>query len=697
MRTEMYMENERVDLTADLSALLTFSLDDVKEFAARSTTFSKTIVLPGTARNNRLFGNIFQTGQANWYNAGQPNIGYNFNAAKSANCIIFQDHLQTFKGVLRLLKIVCEKGRIEYEVAVFGEIALLNSTLAGALLEDLDFSEHDHDYTIDNIADSWDNPGGSGVYYPLIDYGTYSTDKQNWNYRTFRPALYLREYLDKIFTAAGFRYDAPLFDTPRFKSIIIPHNKKDLTRKDGPFLRATMNTPADILYSAIGKTTPQDAVLETFSASNFTIDGTNKFITYTGITPVTVRGRVRVTGDIFNGTTDEVRMDLGPLSAGSGDTGSVVLPPPNPALQATPFTFDETREVTLFPGGIYSFRHYIQDPTGTPYRTRIFSIDISLDAVTPIYEIVDLGEPVKMNEQIPQNVKQVDFLLAVIRLWNLYVYEDFNDTRLIRINPFVDFYGTDSINSVDWSFKLNRDKVFTLEPLSELNAKKYGFKYKADNDFYNEEYRKRWGEGYGDYTFDSQFEFSEQVKSFEVVFSATPLVGYVGEDKVYSTIMKRTGEGGSLIEERIDSNIRLLQTKKITGVNNWDIMSDTGDSLGLFDLYPYAGHLNDPDVPTDCLNFGALRSVFFVIAAIPAYATQFKAYWSPYMAEITDKDGKLLTGNFYLTAKDIAELDFSRLIYVDGSLFRLNKIADYNASKPSDCKCELLKVNYLLY
>lgn len=62
------------------------------------------------------------------------------------------------------------------------------------------------------------------------------------------------------------------------------------------------------------------------------------------------------------------------------------------------------------------------------------------------------------------------------------------------------------------------------------------------------------------------------------------------------------------------------------------------------------------------------------------------------MAEITDKDSKMLIANFYLTPKDIFELDFSKYIFVDGVLFRLNKITDYNASVPSDCQVELLKV-----
>ena len=67
------------------------------------------------------------------------------------------------------------------------------------------------------------------------------------------------------------------------------------------------------------------------------------------------------------------------------------------------------------------------------------------------------------------------------------------------------------------------------------------------------------------------------------------------------------------------------------------------------------------------------------------------------MAEITDKDSKLLTATFKLTNSDIYNLDFGKFIYIDGSYFRLNKIIDWNASEPDLCQCELLKVIYPVY
>jgi len=70
---------------------------------------------------------------------------------------------------------------------------------------------------------------GLGPLFPLIDYGTYSADKINWDYQTFRPALHVYEYIKKIFEGIGYKYVAPLFELSFFKTLIIPLNQKVLT------------------------------------------------------------------------------------------------------------------------------------------------------------------------------------------------------------------------------------------------------------------------------------------------------------------------------------------------------------------------------------------------------------------------------------------------------------------------------------
>lgn len=685
MTTEVYIENYRLDISKDISALITFELDNIKDFAARSTTWSKTIVLPGTANNNKLFGHIFQIGQGNVYNSELPNVGYNFNASKSADCIIFQDQLQTFRGVLRLLQINVTDGRFEYEVAVFGKMAGLNVALGSRYLTDLDFSAYDHTYNIANILASWDNPVGSGYYYPLIDYGAYSADKHNWDIRTFRPALYAKEYIDKMFTAAGYRYSCDLFDTTRFKSIIIPHNRKKLQGLGTDLLTGVVEEYGGSIFIQEGQ-----LIFTGVSATDFTVLGIGDSIQYTGADAKWVIVKINLSGTYsqngsgdssfsitlmrFNGVTPTI---IWVENVGSAPDGTVF----NIQIEV-PVLFNNGEELVLDVDAANGASTWTVTPGSVIFENQSGTTVININP----------GDETQLNLAIPNNVRQIDFLVSIVKLFNLYVWEDKFDPTLIYIKPYVDYYSTSGIDAVDWTYKLNRDKAIKIKPMSEINARNYLFKYKSDSDYFNDLYRKRYGQGYGDYIFDSEFEFAEAEKSFEIIFSGTPLVGYDSEEKVYSTIFKKSGE----TEETIDSNIRLLLSKKISGVTSYNIL-DGVSVLTSPTSYGYAGHFNDPDVPSNDLNFGNLNELFFVLATGDLTATQFNVYWSGYMAEITDKDSKLVTCNVYLTPKDIFNIDFSKKVYIDGVLFRLNSIKDYNASRPSDCRVELLKINYLTY
>jgi hypothetical protein len=67
------------------------------------------------------------------------------------------------------------------------------------------------------------------------------------------------------------------------------------------------------------------------------------------------------------------------------------------------------------------------------------------------------------------------------------------------------------------------------------------------------------------------------------------------------------------------------------------------------------------------------------------------------MAEITDPDSKMVTCTMRLTRKDIADLDLSKPVYIDGSLFRINRIENYNATQEDTCTAELLKIINSVY
>ena len=86
MDVQIYIEHELADISQEFSVLLTFAIDDIKDFGSRNTTYSKTIILPGTQRNNRIFGNIWDLNNSIDYDPASRNVLGNFNPSVAASC-----------------------------------------------------------------------------------------------------------------------------------------------------------------------------------------------------------------------------------------------------------------------------------------------------------------------------------------------------------------------------------------------------------------------------------------------------------------------------------------------------------------------------------------------------------------------------------------------------------------------------------
>jgi hypothetical protein len=732
IRTEIFMENTRLNLSKDLSAEFTYNIDDIQDFASRNTAFSKTIVLPGNAVNNQVFGHIFEFGSSNFYDPALPNVGYNFNAAKAAACVIYVDKIQIFKGVLRLLEIVLDNGTIEYECAVFGELGGFVSALGNYRIEELDFSEYDHQWNISNITGSWDQAGvnntgiqGSGYYYPLIDYGKVSyNDKHDWDVKAFRPALYVKEYMDKIITGAGYTYDAPYFNSSVFRRLIIPQNAKALIKNTTEMVRASRTTNYTCVNIAFESN--DDIQFENINMANFTQTGGSSFM-YTGTSQVSTNVKVDIYGYLninFTGmgtayTTVRLNLYKGATIIATRDFQNTLN-----GSADIPFLWNQTIPVIISQNDVFRIEVTYNMALDPSLNFQSGTVDIysgsrfNVDSLTTLVTEVNYNDTVSINANIPKGIFQRDFFASIIKMFNMYVVEDVNKKNHLIIKPYIDFYESgislleindfndvlkvdeldflllfsSGLSYLDWTYKVDRSKTIRLKPMSELNGRYFEYKYKSDTDYYNDQYQKKYSQGYADRIEDTGYDFAKDKQTAEIIFAATPLVGYAGEDKVLPSIFKLNNN----VEDPTEHVIRIMQTKKVTDVSSY-LIKNGSTTLATLTNYGYAGHLDDPDVPVADINFGSPQELYFTLATDYPSANLFNGYWADYIAEITDKDSKVMMCNVKLNDMDIYSLDFSKLIYIDQTLWRLNKVEDYNPMNYDTTKCEFLKVIELTY
>jgi len=682
---ELYLNGEKADVRQDLGVQLSFNIDDINKFGSRDTSFSKTIVLPGTANNNKLLGFVADMGSFNTFDAGAANIGANFNVAQTTKAELRGNGLLLIKGVFRLLSIVKDKDIIEYEGAVFGELGGFIASIGNGKLEELDFSDYDHVYNRAAIVGSWDTINGSGYYYPLIDYGTHSSAdiygivkaKVDYNYLTFRPALYAKEYIDKIFSAGGYTYESTFLNSSFFKKLIIPNNQKGIFKKEAYNVQGLRTTAVT--------TTARNVLLSyentTLSADWLTNAGKNEF-TYIGSTAQTFDysfvGTFTLTSVTDSGWSFEIRKN-----------GVVVYTQGMSEINGQQFVYEETGTISVVTNDVITIRLIYPEVEAVSviYDELTFRI---FNSSNPWVEVT-LNGAIEISQTIPKGIMQKDFFTWIIKMFNLYVTEDKEKSNHLIIEPYIDYYDTDTI---DWTYKVARDKAWQIKPMGMLNGRFFEYKFKDDSDFYNDGYKKKYNQSYGDRLEDTAFQFAKDKQTIDVGFSPSPLVQYNGTDKVLPAIYKRTKGNSVDQEELVDSNIRILMAKKMS-CSSWNIRNGkttSSPNLGAsLIVYGYAGHFDDPVNPAKDINFGAAEEIYFDPNSYTSN-NLFNDYWSEYISEIADKDSKILSCYVHLTPLDIAQLDFSKAVMIDGIRFRLNKIEDFDYTNNELVRVELLKI-----
>ena len=106
--------------------------------------------------------------------------------------------------------------------------------------------------------------------------------------------------------------------------------------------------------------------------------------------------------------------------------------------------------------------------------------------------------------------------------------------------------------------------------------------------------------------------------------------------------------------------------------------------------YPYVGHLNSLTAPTFDFNWGV---PYFVYWESAVYTTNnLYNYHEKFLKEIISPFGKKVDLSAKIDAQIINTLDFKKLINIDGVVYRLQKVADYDSTKLDTTKIELIRI-----
>jgi hypothetical protein len=715
---------------------LTKEAYDVNNPQKRLSDYSKTITIPEGKLVNQIFEHAFDV-----------NVDYlTFNPNLKTSYQILQDGVLVIDGYCQLLSIKNIDGLVTYEIAATGKVGNLFEKIKDKYLQDLDLSALDHAWSKANVVDSWTAPIGEGYVYPMIDIGGRSRFDV-WRVQDFKPAIYLKQYLDAILSEAGYTYESTFFDTTLFKSLIIPYGSGKILLDNDAILckefNAERTTNQTVQCQSIANIanledsklifdnastggyfntcdTEYNATTGIYTAgadNNISLQGvlnfdliytqsslnTTKYLNNYYNSPLSVEEDFRVyvncyvvlkSGGVYR-IIQTLQLDATQAAKDNTLTDPVTILPDNSS------TF-KTGELSLLSGdevflSIGSVDYLARFGTGSIVTAKNF-VDFEFK-IKPNSTLgskyleteLGLGETINTQFVIPKQIKQSDLLSSIIKRFNLYIDNDPIDENKLIIETRDDYLTNDQ---VDIEYKVDRSRDYLIKPLGALDAGRFIFADQEDKDSLNDNYKNIYNEVYGQQIIDVDNDFITTDKTIGTIFAPTPLYSVENNDRVISAMLF-VNENGQVTEAT--AKIRLLYWGGLLATQKpWRL------GLDLFindqSFYPYAGHLDNPYNPTFDLNWGVPKQLFYNFNYGKVYTLNYpntncyNFFWKRYIDEITDKNSKILECYLALRPYDYNELSFRKNYYIDGSYWRLLSVTDYDATSNQTTKCTFLNV-----
>jgi len=701
---KIQIQNGYLNVKDNSNFPITFKVSDIRDLSTRKGTFSKTITLVGDDNNNQLLGNLYdvniQTGT--------------FDINKLTRCTVIQDGIPIVEdaylqliAVNKLQSTSAFEQDVEYSVIVKDSQSDFFTKLGSAELTDLDFSDFDHLFTADEVIASFSNTDKFKYILPYAPLNTYPL-------KEFKPAIFAKEYFDRIFARAGFSYTWSTIANERFERLLIPYNG-DINNTDftpynvifntsfsGSATHSSFNASTGIVHALTGVTETQDAFnlfnpttgvynspfnlgsgesIDVSIPLSYSIDLTNS----NGV-PLQIKTQAGLPGQaiyqmrfkVFKNGVLQQNFVLDQFTyTGTLGTGTTQIH--SSSLLATVnlsnlLATDNVKfEVSLGCGVTGLFEN-----GGTSFDVGIDWNVTNLEAtITPSSNITGYNSTISCNFYVPKKIRQSDFIKAVFNMYNLYVDIDPNNPNNLILITRDNYY--DSGSTKDWTEKLAKDREQTLTFLPELTKKKLTLSYKQDSDSSNKTYFEQVSEVYGQvsFTFDNEYIKDEERK--EILFSPTPIL--------------KTTFGAyvpALSGASPNTNIRILYDGGLTtSTGNFIIENYVGSTVE-DNHYPMVTHFDNPLNPSFDINFGVCDYYFYSPNNITAN-NLYNIYWRRTVNQINK--GKMLSAYFYLRANDIATLKLNDKIRIDNSWWSINSINDYNANENTLTKVELLTID----
>jgi hypothetical protein len=668
---------------------LNYKFTDITDFASVGN-YSQEFRVPASKTNTDFFGAIFNVNFDGW-----------FDFRKKVEAVLTVNTIPIASGHIQVKKLYWQSGKLfEFEVVFFGEVPnlarLLNekklkdieSIVAGDLDYDLlheNVETPPNEHTILTLCDKWNltanNPLGQPIYW---------NDELALRVGQLTPAVTAQYLFDEIMKDAGLQYESDNL-AGCLDNVYIPF-------VNGQYLNSALglNDLASTLAYATDQTftfTPTNNIKNFYLPLTEYEDAGNDWSGGIYTAPFTGEFTFRIWA---NGTA---------TSSGSNYVTDLILSYfyyvndvfvdssfsnfiDNSNLYSHTFVKDNTITLSLNEGDTLKIKF---EGVAGVQNTSSFSIAFvgngASDYTGTGVELVSvgtslIGDTVLMEYNAP-DMKQIDFITSIQKMFNLVFVADKTLPNTLRIEPMVEYIA--SGNTLDWSNKLDLSKDITYYPTTDLQKSKFTFTYASDSDYFNSVYTDN-GRTYGQYEVtESDFEvineFATGEEKVELAFASTPSAPVPNTDVVVPQFINAEGQF-------VQPKPRILYYFADFVVSIWNEATSSVENTAVKCLNNYStmnATVSDKD-----LNFAPEIPPHTIIAN--PYENLYNRWWRNYYRELYDGQARILEGMFALTLNDIFTFQFSDKIWIIDSWWRVLEIQGYVVGEQDLTKVKLIRV-----
>lgn len=695
-----------LDLLESNPIKLTMSVSDIMEPTESPSTFSQTFRVPNTATNDLFFKSAFNINAVT------------FDATKKIDAYIDDSNVIIAVGNIRLSNIFTNNrdNNSEYEITFFGEVSDFASKIGGGFLNSLSLSQYNHEKSYVNIVNSWNkNLLNGDVIYPLIEWGYdyldgrpvqntlalhhgtiapngFTNNGKPLSIDQFKPVIRAKVLIDAIFQDSGYTYESDFLEGSDFMNQYVITEQVD---------RAEDNSIAKMSSNGLS-TQPVINLVQDIVFPFELYDPANAFDTATSIYKIPIQ--FPNPADYYTFTIEGF---FAPLSIASGSFNIEVFNKTSNTIIATQTFSYPSGGFTFFFNPTFNITNTLA-PLGDELKFRFSQSALNGQFIgnCNLTQSTSNGNVCILNNFLPNNVKNIDFLKAIIQRFNLVLEPSKTKEKHFEITPWVDW--VEQGTQRDWTDFVDGNVDIQSTPLFNSQTRANTWLDDEDSDYVNYNFQTATKTTYGQLDLDSNIEVLTGKTVTQSLFSPTPLL----------PIGNASAEGSATANQKLAARFLIPHIAKDTTTERTPITPKLR-------LVYYNGLVNAPlewHIKNDALvtqhwnqyplvsqysqfnstNFNDLawRNAAPLWDITPSVANPemrtpndlWNTYWRKWYDFTFDKFGRILEMNIVLDYKKIWDLKFNDKIFIKDSWFMINKITDYVVGQPTSCKVELVRV-----